>query len=275
MDHLPAAVFIKAANRRVFFVNEYLKRHFGTGDLPMTNSAGDDPGAVIEQLSYNDQMVSAEGWYEIVKPLKDRAGKERTFRIHNFAISKREGEETLLCGIAWDITATVTATKALSVSERRYRRIFETAEEGIWLVDAEGNTLEANERMGRMLGCTDYEMLDRQMFEFMDEQACDAAKVLLDRCRQGVEERCDFRFRTGTGADLWTIVSSTPMHDAKGVYIWVRNTNPFRCCGTVASSGQWSVSPTSPNASLPPTSSNKNGTLRKTFSRQPPSSYCC
>ncbi len=219
MDHLPAAVFIKAAYGRVFFVNKYMKRHLCTAGMQSASASADSLAKVVERLSRDDRMVLAEGWCEIVEKLKDNSGQERTFRIHNFAIPRPEEEETLIGGIAWDITDAVAASEALERSERRYREIFETAEEGIWLVDAEANTEEVNHRMAQMLGYTIDEMQGRHLFDFMDEEACKKVETNLDRHRRGTAEKHDFRLRTKSGADLWTIMGTAPMYSSQGVYI--------------------------------------------------------
>src|ERR1700741_5390350 len=58
---------------------------------------------------------------------------------------------------------------ALAESERRYRRIVETAEEGVWTIDEAGLTTFVNGKMAKMLGLTPAEMLGRHMFEFIDD----------------------------------------------------------------------------------------------------------
>lgn len=217
MDHLPAAVFIKDTQSRVLYVNQYLKTHFGVQDSPGRNICEYSP-EVAKRLARDDCKALAEGRLELVETLKDCAGQERTFQTHKFVISQPDGRPALLGGIAWDITDTLAASEALRRSERRYREIFEIAQEGIWLIDAEGKTVEVNERMARMLGYTIDEMRGRHLFEFMEEKARGEAEALLDRRRKGIAEKYDFRYRTKTGADLWAMVSTAPMLDEQGAY---------------------------------------------------------
>ena len=120
--------------------------------------------------------------------------------------------------LASEISDSVAATEELKRSERRYREIVELAQEGIWLIDTEANTVDVNMRMAEMLGCTVDEMLERPVFDFMDEEAREEAEVFLERRRQGIAEKYDFRFRTKAGAALWAMVSTAPMFDAQGVY---------------------------------------------------------
>ena len=53
-----------------------------------------------------------------------------------------------------DITERIEAENALRENERLYRTIVETADEGIWIVDANAETSFVNRRMASMLGTT-------------------------------------------------------------------------------------------------------------------------
>jgi PAS domain S-box-containing protein len=57
----------------------------------------------------------------------------------------------------------------LRASEERYRRIVETANEGVWLIDAANKTTFMNLRMAQMLGCEADMGVGRSPFEFLDE----------------------------------------------------------------------------------------------------------
>lgn len=107
---------------------------------------------------------------------------------------------------------------ALVKSEAQYRTIVDTAQEGIWLLDAEDRTSFVNQRLAEMLGCQPEEMLDRPIFDFIDEALRKEAHAHLERRRQGLREHYDFRFRRKDGTDLWTIISANPILDPDGRY---------------------------------------------------------
>ena len=56
---------------------------------------------------------------------------------------------------------------ALETSDRRFRRLVETATEGIWFVDADARINFANARMAEMLGCSVPDLTGRSVFEFV------------------------------------------------------------------------------------------------------------
>ena len=108
------------------------------------------------------------------------------------------------------------SARALAASEVRYRRIVETAGEGVWQVDGQGNTTLANEAMARILGTTPELLVGRSLFEFVDEADRGPAQALL-RSRQGHEgERHEIRFRRADGHHVWAEVSTCPIADADG-----------------------------------------------------------
>jgi PAS domain S-box-containing protein len=108
--------------------------------------------------------------------------------------------------------------RKLRESEERYRRVLDTAYEGIWTVDAQGQINYVNPRMAQMLGYTMQNMLARPMFDFMDEEAQDEAKRYLERQQQGIKEQYDIQFRHQDGSSVWAIVSTSPIFSETGEF---------------------------------------------------------
>src|SRR5204862_4881588 len=69
---------------------------------------------------------------------------------------------------------------ALRASEERYRRMVETAVEGIWLVDPEGRTTFANRALTDMLEYAPSELKGQPIFDFMKEESASAARRFLE-----------------------------------------------------------------------------------------------
>jgi len=79
--------------------------------------------------------------------------------------------------------------EALRESEERYRRIVDTADEGVWTIDAEANTDFVNPKMAQMLGYKVEEMLGRPLADFMDEEGQATAAANVKRREQGIAEQ--------------------------------------------------------------------------------------
>lgn len=102
-------------------------------------------------------------------------------------------------------------------SEERYRSIVETANEGIWLLDAQLRIEYVNQRLAEMFGYGVKEMLGRPIFDFMDEEARIQLEQSLERGKQGIKEQFDFRYRRKDGSTLWAIVSTNLIFNEGGV----------------------------------------------------------
>ena len=121
--------------------------------------------------------------------------------------------------ICRDITERKQAEKALRESEERYRQIVETADEGIWIIDAEARTTFVNRKMAQMFGYTESEMMGCTLYDFMDEEEIAIAEYNFERRRQGVSEQHDFRFLRKDGSSIWTMLSTNPLFNDQGGFI--------------------------------------------------------
>lgn len=107
---------------------------------------------------------------------------------------------------------------ALRESEERYRRIVQTAQEGIYLVDAETNIVFANKRMTEMLGYTFEEMCGRPLIDYIDEFIPAKTRQDFHKDQSSSEKPRDFRFRNKNGKNVWAMITSSPIYDDKGEF---------------------------------------------------------
>jgi len=117
------------------------------------------------------------------------------------------GVPTRMHGTTQDITAYRLADEARRASEARYRKLVETAEEGIWSFDANYRTTFVNRRMAEMLGYTATEMLGQSLLDHVVEGGPRGKEGDLTDDLWRVEPQHDCRFRCREGADLWALVS--------------------------------------------------------------------
>ncbi len=108
------------------------------------------------------------------------------------------------------------AEHALRESEARYRNIVETAQEGIWTIDARGRTTFVNRMMADMLGYSVEEMTGRALFDFMDDEGREISARNIERRREGIAEQHEFKFLRKDGAAIWTLLNTTPLQDEQG-----------------------------------------------------------
>ena len=100
-----------------------------------------------------------------------------------------------------DVTEQRHAEKVLQDSEEHYRRIVQTAQEGIWLIDADNRITFTNARIAEMLGEVSEVMLGKSLFEFMDEEWHAVVAANLERCHAGIAGQSDCRLNRKNGGD--------------------------------------------------------------------------
>ena len=128
------------------------------------------------------------------------------------------GQLIQFIGIGTDITERKRQEQVLRDSEDCYRNIVSTAQEGMWLIDAEARTSFVNQRMADMLGYSPEEMMGRTLFSFIDEEAAKDAGSHMERRRAGIAENLDVRLRRKDGSELWTMMASNPVFGDDGTF---------------------------------------------------------
>ena len=110
---------------------------------------------------------------------------------------------------------------ALRASEQRFRSMFETAAEGIWMLDRDGSTRFANDRMAALLGVPPDGLGGRTLFDVLSEADAAAARHRFDRALAGVGDTFDLCLRRADGGELIASVGISPVRDGAGAVVGV------------------------------------------------------
>jgi PAS domain S-box-containing protein len=104
------------------------------------------------------------------------------------------------------------AEAALRESEECYRRIVETAGEGIWMIDESGRTTLVNRALAEMLGCAMELVYSRPAADFFGD-----GRGTLERALRGAGPGCqptgDVRLLRPDGGELWVSLRITRIAD--------------------------------------------------------------
>jgi PAS domain S-box-containing protein len=149
---------------------------------------------------------------------KDQALEQRFINVAWQALREVDGTISGVFIHGVDVTELVGSREALRASEERYRRLVETAHEGIWTIDADGRTTYVNQRMADLLGHAPQEMMGRVHTDFMWEHDRPKGDVDMERRRQGTAQVWDQRYRRKDGSELWTVASCNTLYDAEGKF---------------------------------------------------------
>jgi len=118
-----------------------------------------------------------------------------------------------------DVSGQKKAEEALHEREELYRSIAQTAEEGIWKINAASLTDYVNPKMAQMMGYKPEEMLGRPIDDFLDDEGRAMLANLIERRKNGITEQFEFKYIRKDGSELWAFMSTNPITNAQGVYV--------------------------------------------------------
>ena len=93
--------------------------------------------------------------------------------------------------------------------------------DGLWIIDADGKTVYANEDMAEMLGTTVSALLGKDSFLYVFPEDLDSAKLLFADKEAGSRTPFHFKLRRLDGHPIWADVQPTPMRNAAGQFIGI------------------------------------------------------
>ncbi len=106
--------------------------------------------------------------------------------------------------------------KELAESEVKYRRLIETTNEGIWVVDAEFRTILVNKPTADMLGYTIEEFAGRSSWEFVDDEQRHFAEAAVRGVIENGHWQGELPLRKRDGSAIWVFLSSAKVTSDDG-----------------------------------------------------------
>ncbi|MFT4037249.1 MAG: PAS domain-containing protein, partial [Thermomicrobiales bacterium] len=104
----------------------------------------------------------------------------------------------------------------LRASERRFRTMLSTANEGVWLIDRAGATQFVNDRMAAMLGESPEVIAQRPALEYAFPEDLPDAQERVAGILSGVSAEFEYRLRRSGGQALWVRVNTSPVRNDQG-----------------------------------------------------------
>ncbi len=109
--------------------------------------------------------------------------------------------------------------QSLTDSERKYRQLVETLQEGIWSVDENKVTTYVNPSMAAMLGYSEGEMVGRPLQDFVEKKQHDRYDEFFQRRMEGIKERYESVLIHKNSSRVSVIVEAAPIFDSKGNFM--------------------------------------------------------
>ena len=102
-------------------------------------------------------------------------------------------------------------------SEGYFRRIFESASDGMWIMDAHGMTTLVNPGMSQMLGYDPEDFIGRSYRDFLIPEDHQRADVGFASRKAGDRAPREYRFRHRSGRIIWATITASVLRDESGV----------------------------------------------------------
>ncbi|SRX55774.1 PAS domain S-box protein [Aequorivita sp. CIP111184] len=222
----PSAIgMLKGANHVFEMANPLYLQLIGKKDI-IGKTVAEVLPEVKEQgfVSMLDQVYqtgeSYTGTEKLVKVDTEGKGELTNFYI-NFVYQAYRNGEGEIEGVSFflnNITEQIISRKVIEKSEKQYRHIVETAQEGIWQLDENGKIIFVNKRICEILEYTEEEILGKEPFSFMDVNGKEKFLMALERRKKGIAENYELGFISKNGKHVLTNISANPIFNKSGNY---------------------------------------------------------
>jgi PAS domain S-box-containing protein len=151
---------------------------------------------------------------------------QRHLLISYFPVAGAAGVERVVC-ILQDMTEVKRAQQALADAERKYREMFENAQEGIFQSTPDGRYLAANPALARMHGFASPKELMRERTDisrdaYADPKRREAFKKLMES--KGIVQGFEFQLTRKDREQIWASVNARVVRDEQGRTIYYEGT---------------------------------------------------
>jgi len=110
------------------------------------------------------------------------------------------------------------AERALRESEEKFRRVVETALEGVWFLDHEFKTTEVNEAVVRMLGYSPDELIGRPFVDLLFDEDRSTQAQEFQRRETGLSGQYEKRLLCKDGGVKWLFLSAKAVMNTAGAF---------------------------------------------------------
>ncbi|MCK9379478.1 MAG: PAS domain S-box protein [Sulfuritalea sp.] len=213
-EQSPVSIVITNLDAEIEYVNEAFVRATGYsreeahGQNPRILQSGRTPRASYEEMWANlSQGLPWEG--ELYNRRKD--GSEYVELASITPIRQSDGRITHYLAVKEDITERRRVEAALAESEEKFRTIYDTINDALFIHDAvSGRILDVNAKACQMYGCSREQLLALDVGAFSAGTSEHAMKVALERLQQAHEkgwQAFDWLARDSTGRQFWVAVN--------------------------------------------------------------------
>lgn len=126
--------------------------------------------------------------------------------------------EEVIQSINRDITQNTKNIEALRVSENKYRTIFQTANEGICVVDVNDKIVSVNDKLVKMLGFSEDEFCKLYYEDIISSTDVTRQRKMYFDQKDGKVNSYERRLQCKDGTNIWALITVSPILSKTGAY---------------------------------------------------------
>ncbi len=225
IDNFPYAIYVKDRNYRKVIANPVDVQRFAglTSEAQIVGKTDFDiyPQEVAEKLFADDRKVILEGRPVLGREelVIDAKGTEHWLLTTKVPLRDKSDEIIGLVGVGVDVTEKRAVDEALRQSEAELRALFESMNDVVMSIDADGRYIKVAPTDPSLLLVPADEMVGKTLFDVLpEEQAVLFLSVVRETLRTAKTQTLEYSLMIG-GEDKWRAASVSPMTE-KSV-IWV------------------------------------------------------
>ncbi|MCF8033718.1 MAG: PAS domain S-box protein [Desulfarculaceae bacterium] len=215
------AILVADSNRKIIDCNPTFSALFGYALEDIKGKETSTIYASLDEFSRMGQEIRAHGGdqgFQIVADYQKNSGEIFPGETSVHYIHSDDGELIGFIGIIRDVSQKIADEQALLESENRFRTAFESAPEGMALIDAERQFIRVNKRVCEIFGYSEDELLGKSFNQFTHPDDRQSGR---ERWREIFEEnndtnRTEKRFIHKNGNIVWCVASNTAIRNDQG-----------------------------------------------------------
>jgi len=172
IDAIPHPIFYKDKEGRYEGVNQAFINAVELSEDEIIGRKSTRKENKKNPAKHDEELLSKAGQVGYESGQTTKAGEEKHYLMSKSSILDENGEIEGIAGAAMDITDLKSAEKELKVSEEKFRRLFSTANDAIFIMK-DGLFIDCNEKTLEMFACKRKEIIDQSPIYFSPDRQPD------------------------------------------------------------------------------------------------------
>lgn len=220
LENLPQLIFLKNKRSVYVSVNKNFCKSLGVKPEQIIGKTDFSffPRELAQKYRKDDRDILKTGkTKEIVEDYIEK-GKRRIVQTVKTPVLGDDGKPIGILGIFWDITERRRTEEMVKESEKKYRTLVETAQEGIGITDPDENITFANRAFADLLGYRKEKLLGVNLKEISYKEDFAKFRKETRKRKKGQSSRYETKLYTRTGKLKYFSMAATPIYDVKGAF---------------------------------------------------------